>query len=117
MVKVALVLAAALVLGSSATQARMAVSITVTPRISPAPATVRINVTVEPDNRNRFLVLEADSGDFYTSSSIELDGSNAGRLQPFTFVDLPPGQYLATARVVRSDGDERRAMMEYMVTD
>jgi hypothetical protein len=116
MVKIAVALAIALVAGSSATQARTDLTVSVTPRISPAPATVRINVVVEPDDRNRVLVLEADSGDYYTSSSVELDGSNSGRLQPFTFVDLPAGDYVVTAVVFRSDGGRRKVSQDYMVT-
>lgn len=103
-------------LGSMVTEARDEVSLLVSPRVAAAPATARINVIVEPDSRNRMLILEAESGYFYTSSSVQLEGSNSGRLHPFTFVELPPGNYELMARVLRSDGGEKRAVLDYLVT-
>jgi hypothetical protein len=116
-VKVAPVLAASLLLVGTATTAREAVSVRVSPHISMAPATIRIVVTVEPDRDNRELLLQAESGFFYTSSTVELEGDRAPRLQSFVFKELPAGTYELEARVVRKSGDSLVATAEYMVMD
>jgi hypothetical protein len=116
-VKTALVILACAVLGSAATSARDTVAIRVSPNISVAPATVRVVVTVEPDDNNRQLEVEADSGMFFTSSTIQLDGSKASRLQSFILKELPAGTYEVAARVMQKNGDTRRARTEYMVMD
>lgn len=114
--KAALVLALVVLAGSVVTLGGNEVGLLVSPRVSPAPATFRINVIVEPDAKNRTLVLEADSGDYYTSSSVQLEGSDAGRLHPFTLVELPPGNYEVLATVLRSDGQQRQAVVDCIVT-
>ncbi len=111
-----LVLVACAALGGAATtSARDMVAVRVSPNISMAPATVRVVVTVEPDPENRELIVEADSGDFYTSSAVELDGSKAPRLQAFVLKELPAGQYDVAAWVVRRNGDAQKATTNYMV--
>lgn len=115
--KRALVIVACVLVGSAATSAREAVAIRVSPNVSLAPATIRIVVTVEPDADNRELVLEADSGLFFTSSTVQLDGTKAPRLQSFVLKELPAGSYEIAARVVRKNGDSRKALAEYLVLD
>jgi hypothetical protein len=115
-VRTALVLIACVVFGSLAT-ARESVSIRVSPNVSLAPATVRVVVTVEPEATNRQLVLEADSGLFFTSSTVQLDGTNAPRLQSFVFKELPAGNYEIAARVIRNNGNNAKALTEYMVME
>jgi hypothetical protein len=105
------------VLGVASATAREMVAVRVSPNMSMAPATVRVVVTVEPDADNRELELEADSGAFYTSSTVQLDGSKAPRLQWFTLKELPSGTYEVLARVVRRNGDRREATTEYTVLD
>lgn len=82
-----------------------------------APATVRVVVTVEPHADNRELVVEADSGSFFTSSTVELDGERAARIQAFTLKELPAGDYSVAARVVQKDGSRQKASAEYMVLE
>ncbi len=113
--KAALVIFACGVLASAATSAKEMVGVRVTPNVSMAPATVRVVVTVEPDANNRELELVADSGVFYTSSTVQLEGSKAPRLQWFVFKELPAGTYEVTARVLQKNGDSRQAAAEYMV--
>ena len=62
-----------------------------------APATVPITIAVEPGTANRALVVEADSDDFYRSSTIELDGENEKRLHLLEFKSLPAGDYVVRA--------------------
>ena len=92
------------------------VTVQVTPNVSMAPATVRVVVTVEPDDRNRGLVLEADSQEFYSSSQVTLEGDRSSRVQRFTLKNLPPGTYEIRATIQRNDGDTQVANAQYLVT-
>lgn len=92
------------------------VSVRANPSVSMAPATVQLSVTVQPDARNRLLTVMTDSGQFYRSSEMPLDGENSSRVQVFTFKNLPAGEYLVSARVGRDDGSDRVAETQLMVT-
>ena len=65
---------------TSAVEAKMRTH--VTPAVAKAPAEVRIQVWVTPQDDNRTLEIVVDSGDFYRSSAIPLDGAQAA--QSFT---------------------------------
>ena len=65
----------------------------------PAPATVPVTIAVEPGADNRTLIVEADSDEFYRSSSIDLDGENEKRLHLVEFRSLPAGDYVVRAQV------------------
>ncbi|RPJ58573.1 MAG: hypothetical protein EHM24_28600 [Acidobacteria bacterium] len=114
---VLVVVLACLILTGAATNARDTVGLRVNPSISLAPATVRVVVTVEPDSKNRELVLEADSGLFFTSSTVQLDGDKAPRTQSFVLKELPAGIYRIAAQVVQRDGNRRLASSEYTVLE
>src|SRR5918993_6017980 len=77
--------------GSDATEARLRIE--VTPRISVAPASVRVRAIVEPDAGNRALQIVADSGAFYRSSMVPLDGANAAQITETMLKNLPGGEY------------------------
>lgn len=64
-----------------------------------APATVPVTITVEPAAKNRALIVEADSDDYFRSSAIELDGENEKRLHIVEFKSLPAGEYVLRAQV------------------
>ena len=113
--KTPLVIAACLLLGGAVSPAKELVSVRVSPNVSVAPATIRVIVTVEPDANNRQLLVQADSGEFYTSSTIQLDGSSAPRLQLLEFKELPAGTYAVEARVFTRNGDQHKATAEYMI--
>jgi hypothetical protein len=116
-VMAALVMVACVALEGTSPRAKEMVALRVTPTVSMAPATIRVVVTVEPDNDNRRLELVADSGLFYTSSTVQLDGSKAARLQSFILKELPGGTYEVSASVVQKNGDTRKATGEYMVIE
>lgn len=78
--------------------------IKVTPQISSAPASVRILAMVKPDAANRALEIVADSGQFYRSSLVGLDGANAAEITETTFKNLPGGEYEVTVTLVGADG-------------
>lgn len=108
---------ACLVLTGVVTNARDSVAVRVTPSVSMAPATIRVVVTVEPDANNRELVVQADSGLFFTSSTVQLDGDKASRLQSFVLKELPAGSYTINAQVVQRNGSSRQATSEYLVLE
>ena len=78
---------------SAMTTAQDALRIHVWPTIAQAPATVRIEVLLEPDERNRWLEIVVDSGGYYRSSMIELDGSGAARFHSVQYRSMPAGTY------------------------
>jgi hypothetical protein len=50
-------------------------TMTVTPAQALAPSPLRVRVRIEPSAENRSLTVSADSGGFYRSSEIPLDGN------------------------------------------
>ena len=79
----------------------------VSPAMSFAPANLVIRTRVEPDAANRAMEVIAESGDFYRSSAIQLEGDRAPRTVTFEFRSLPPGEYAVTAVVIGTDGRQR----------
>ena len=65
----------------------------------PEPANVRFTIAVEPNEENRSLWVEADSGALYRASEITLNGAKEKRLHSFMFKSLPGGQYTLRAEV------------------
>jgi hypothetical protein len=89
------------------TGAKEPVSIRVSPAFSYAPANLVIQARIEPDGDNRAMEVIADSGGFYRSSTIALEGDRAPRTSRFEFRSLPPGEYEITATVIGADGRQR----------
>ena len=81
-----------------------------------APATVPMVVAVEPAARNRMLVVEADSDDYFRSSAIELEGENEKRLHTVEFRSLPAGTYEIRARVMSKNEVLGTAVEGFVVT-
>lgn len=79
------------------------VEIRVTGRYFTAPATVPITVAIEPGAKNRMLIVEADSEDYFRSSGVELAGEKEKRLHSVEFKSLPAGQYTIRAQVLSQD--------------
>ena len=77
------------------------------PAVAFAPATLVVRATVTADAHNRLMEVSADSGDFYRSSTIELEGDHAPRTNSFEFRSLPPGSYEVCARLFGDDGRQR----------
>lgn len=90
------------VISSGATENRLRIE--VSPRISTAPAAVTIRSYVTPDAANRALQVVADSGEFYRSSMVPLDGANAALITETIFKDLPGGEYEVSVSLVAANG-------------
>jgi hypothetical protein len=61
-------------------------------------------VKVAPHAENRLLVVTLDSGDYFRSSSITLDGDRAAAHHPFSWKALPAGDYGLRAEVIDARG-------------
>lgn len=81
-------------------------SLRVTPNVSSAPGNVIVQATVTRHADNRWLYIEADSGSFYRSSAIQLDGDKAPAITEFKLSNLPSGEYAVSALLRDSHGEE-----------
>ena len=77
----------------------------VTPTSGLAPRDVTVHAIVEPDALNRALSIVVDSGSFYASSTLSLEGSRAPRARDVTFRMLPAGWYDVQVRLLGADGE------------
>ena len=95
-----------LIAASGTTTATEKLSLRVTPNVSSAPSTVIVKATVARNSENRWLHIEADSGVFYRSSAIELDGENAPLVTEVFLKNLPGGEYTVSAVLRSNIGEE-----------
>ena len=79
----------------------------VTPAVAKAPAEVRIQVWVAPQDDNRTLEIVVDSGDFYRSSAIPLDGAQAAQSFTVEYRAMPVGEYQVLVRLLAQRGKLR----------
>jgi uncharacterized protein (DUF2141 family) len=114
-----LILAALTTLGLAAVNgdanASEKLSLRVTPNVSSAPGNVIVQATIVRDADNRWLHIEADSGSFYRSSSIQLDGDKAPAITEFKFSNLPSGEYAVSATLRDLNGDETMVRRKVIV--
>jgi hypothetical protein len=80
----------------------------VTPNVSSAPSTVVVRATVPKDAANRMLHIEADSGSFYRSSAVQLDGDRAPLVTEIRLKNLPSGEYTVLAVLRDEMGHQTR---------
>ena len=95
-----------LITASGTTSATEKLSLRVTPNVSSAPSTVIVKATVPKNSDNRWLHIEADSGAFYRSSAIQLDGDNAPLVTEIRLNNLPGGEYTVMAVLRNNLGQE-----------
>ena len=100
-------LAALALLAATPLQAGERLAMRLTPRNAFEPATVTVTATVERDDENRAMAIEAESADFYRSSVVPLEGKDAARTTRIEFRGLPGGQYVVRTTLLGSDGRPR----------
>jgi hypothetical protein len=88
--------------------------IAASPAWSFAPADLSIRARVVPSAENRTLEIVAESGDFYRSSQIPLEGERAPATTMVEFRSLPSGDYVVYGILTDSSG-RRRAIAEQSV--
>jgi hypothetical protein len=110
-----LIVAAALLGVAPGNAADSRLRIEVSPRVSNAPAQVRIRAVVTPSAENRGLQIVADSGDYFRSSYVPLDGDNAALITETSFKNLPGGDYEISVTLLDTEGQattvDRRTVM------
>jgi hypothetical protein len=96
----------AILLAAAATGAGEKLALRVTPNVSNAPSTVIVRATVARNSDNRWLVIVADSGEFFRSSEIQLDGDHAPAVTEVRLPDLPGGEYTVAAVLRNNIGEQ-----------
>ncbi|MGE0865242.1 MAG: hypothetical protein AB7P34_15215 [Vicinamibacterales bacterium] len=93
----AIVTTCLLMAATAGLEADTRLALKVTPNISSAPSTVVVRALVAKNADNRVLHIGADSGSFYRSSEIQLDGENAPLVTEIRLKNLPSGEYTVVA--------------------
>ena len=110
------IVAAALFLSSAVfVAAKDPLTMAVSPVQSFAPTNLTIRVHVEPDADNRALEVVAESGEYYRSSRIQLDGADAPRTISLEIRNLPGGDYDVRSALINRVGRERAAVRTQIV--
>lgn len=91
---------------SGTTRAIEKLSLRVTPNVSNAPSTVIVQATIAKNSDNRWLQIEADSGEFFRSSEIQLDGDKAPLITEIRLPNLPGGEYTVVAILRNNMGEQ-----------
>jgi hypothetical protein len=105
--RVALMLFAVLSLTTISANGGEHLRVAASPLISFAPSNVRIQVRIVPSDENRALEVVAESGEFYRSSLVQLEGAGAPAAMLFEFRDLPGGEYHVYGILTDSAGGQR----------
>lgn len=96
---------AALMIGASTGHARdNKLRLEVSPHVSAAPATLNVRAFVRPEDGNRAIQIVADSGSFYRSSLIQLEGADAASVTETMIKNLPGGDYEIVAVLFDANG-------------
>ena len=101
------VMVALLVSSAEILAANAPLSVAVSPAQSIAPTNLTIRVHVEPAADNRALEVVAESGAYYRSSRIQLDGLDAPRTIVIEIRNVPGGDYEVTGTLVNSAGKKQ----------
>lgn len=92
--------------------ANQAITMSVSPRQSLAPTNLSVRLRIQPDADNRVLQVVADSGAFYRSSEISLDGERSVRSTVVEFSNVPRGEYDVYGVLLDAAGRERGRVHE-----
>lgn len=87
---VILVAGAVTVPASGTEKLQMAVS----PKVSYAPAIVRVRFNIDRHADNRKLEVAVESGGYFRSSTIQIDGDDGPATVAIEYEGLPPGEYV-----------------------
>jgi hypothetical protein len=80
------------------------VAVQVAPRFCQEPCSIALFVDVEQHQADRELIIEADSGGFYRSSLIQLDGIDEPPVHSLIWTSLPAGLYEIRITLKRATG-------------
>lgn len=111
----AIAIAAGLMTSGIDTAAAPKLTLRVTPAVSAAPSNLTVSAYVEKDSENRTLEIAADSGMFYRSSEIQLEGDQAPMLTQVRLKNLPSGNYEIVVVLRNARGEKTVARANAMV--
>jgi hypothetical protein len=111
----AIVLGIGLLASGSRIDAAPKLALRVTPSVSTSPATVVVTATVPKNAENRVLEVTADSGSFYRSSEVQLEGESAPLVTQVSLKNLPSGEYEILVVLRDSRGQESVARSAVMI--
>jgi hypothetical protein len=80
------------------------IRVRVVPAFALNPADVMVETVIEPDVRNRGVEITVDSANFFTTSTVTLEGDRAPRVRTTRFRQLPAGDYEVSATLVQESG-------------
>jgi hypothetical protein len=103
LVAIVVVLAAAGA-GATAPDKTREPSILADPPVSSEPGWVELKIRIDPEAADRTLTVELDTGEFFRSSQIPLNGAQSLSTYWIRFDDLPAGNYIARVALERNDG-------------
>jgi hypothetical protein len=83
------------------------VTLRLTPRFVSAPGYLRSLIRVTPNAQNRVMRVAIDSGNYYRSSDIQLEGAAAATSHFMDWKEVPAGKYELTVEVIDATGDTR----------
>jgi hypothetical protein len=108
--------ACVLLLGAALTvNASERLTIAVSPLQSFAPTTLKVRIHVTPDADNRALEITAESGDYFRSSRIPLDGKEAPRTIAVELRRLPGGDYQVRGTLIDNAGRPRASVRQQVI--
>jgi hypothetical protein len=82
--------------------------LTLSPQVTSVGAPVQALVRLAPNAENRLLRLMVDSGDYFRSSDVQLDGEDAASAHFLPLVGLPEGRYQLLAVLYDARGEVAR---------
>lgn len=86
------------------------------PTVGPAPAVLTIRTHIQPSTDNRTLKVVVQSGDYFRSSEVGLDGDRAPRANEWVFRGIPAGRYAVTASLNGTDETLAAAVLWFEAT-
>jgi hypothetical protein len=90
-------------------------TIAVSPLQSFAPTNLIVRIHVAPDADNRALEVTAESGEYFRSSLIPLDGKEAPRTVAVELRGLPGGDYQVRGTLVDNAGRPRASVSQQVI--
>jgi hypothetical protein len=90
-------------------------TIAVSPLQSFAPTTLMVRIHVAPDVDNRALEVTAESGEYFRSSLIQLEGKDAPRTIAVELRGLPGGDYQVRGTLIDTAGRPRASVHQQVI--
>jgi hypothetical protein len=93
------------------------VAVTVSPHLLFEGGSVLGRIRLEPDPQNRAMHVEVDGGDYFSSSTVQLEGAAAPLVWERRWKGLPAGTYRVRVTVEHAQGDPHTCSSEFTVID